>query len=181
MTNNITTYTGQSIDPLGHHVRPEQINITDIAAALSRIPRFGGHSVHFFSVAQHSCMVADRLRPGAKLAGLLHDASEAYLLDIPTPIKQHLPQYYTAERRMMAVIHAAFGLPVPPYNDEALELIELVKKADKLQLDFEIKELMTPFLADIMCPVHATPAVRCWMPDESEFRFLELFKQLSDA
>jgi uncharacterized protein len=178
MTNNITTYTGRSIDPLGHHVQLGDIDIIDIATALSRIPRFAGHTKHFYSVAQHSCMVAQRLRPELKLSGLLHDASEAYLLDIPTPIKQHLPIYYTAEKRIMNIILARFGLPNSPYQIDFYEIIEEIKLADKAQLQFEIQELMTPFLSNQMLPQDASPSLRCWTPDEAQFRFLELFNAI---
>lgn len=178
MTTNIVTYTGRSIDPLSKNIQPEDIDILDIATALSRIPRFGGHTRYLYSVAQHSCMVADRLRPGLKLAGLLHDASEAYLLDIPTPIKQHLPNYYTAERRLQIVIQSRFGLAVPPYNQEAFELYNEVKRADQKQLQYEIEMLMNVPYSDTWKPQYANPLFRCWYPDEAAHHLLDMFNEL---
>jgi uncharacterized protein len=170
MTNNITTYTGRSLDPLSRGIKSSDIDIVDIATALSRVPRFNGHTKEFFSVAQHSCMVADRLRPGLKLAGLLHDAAEAYLLDIPSPIKQHLPLYYVAEDKLLRIILKRYGLEFPLSAD--------VHRVDQEQLEFEIKELMTPLLATAMLPQDATPSIRCWNPDEAKHRFLEMFNSL---
>jgi hypothetical protein len=86
----ITTYTGRRINPLDP--RAEDVYIEDIAHALSLKCRWTGHVSTFYSVAQHSVLVAKELRraghsPRTQLAGLLHDASEAYLPDIASPIK----------------------------------------------------------------------------------------------
>lgn len=107
-TNKIRTFTGKYIDPFNPKV--EDICIEDIAHALSMIPRFGGHLPVFYSVAEHSMKVLDKLifQPvHIQLEGLLHDASEAYLLDIPSPIKARIPQYKEAEIRLMNVIFDA--------------------------------------------------------------------------
>lgn len=172
MNNNIITYTGRSIDPLSGNIQPEDIDILDIATALSRMPRFGGHSKYFYTVAQHSCMVADRLRPGLKLAGLLHDAAEAYLHDIPSPIKQHMPYYEEAEERLMYAVLRRFDIP------SAMELWQAVKRADHIQLQHEISELMIPVLSDVWNPQDASPSFRCWYPEEAAHVFLEMFNSL---
>lgn len=75
--------------------RPEEIHIGDIAHSLSLLCRFGGHCAVFYSVAEHSIIVAEVLEmmgaePVTVLAALLHDAEEAYLPDIPRPIKAHM-------------------------------------------------------------------------------------------
>ena len=93
----ITTYTGQHFYPLDP--RPHEVNMLDIAHALSMICRFNGHTQFFYSVAEHSIRCAyhaheqwpDRIE--LQLAALLHDASEAYLCDIPRPVKLQLPDY----------------------------------------------------------------------------------------
>ena len=77
--------------------RQEDIDIRDIAQSLARTCRFGGHGEFFYSVAEHSIYVTRILeKQGAniltQLAGLLHDAEEAYLPDIPSPIKYHMPE-----------------------------------------------------------------------------------------
>lgn len=96
--------------------RPEDVNLDDIATAISKLCRFGGHSPYFYSVAQHSvysCMMAPE---GFKRAALLHDATEAYLVDLPRPIKRMLPGYVELEKGLERVIAEHFGLDelVPP-------------------------------------------------------------------
>jgi len=92
---------------------PASINIHDIAHALSHLCRFTGHTGSFYSVAQHSVMVS-RLSP-KKLAleGLLHDASEAYLGDVSSPLKALLPDYRRIEDNVQLAIAHAFDLDYP--------------------------------------------------------------------
>lgn len=87
----------------------DEIDIKDIAFSLANQCRFNGH-VPFFSVAEHSVAVAARLQPHLQLAGLLHDAAEAYLSDIPSPIKQYLPDYQAMEAKVQEVINRKFGV-----------------------------------------------------------------------
>jgi hypothetical protein len=111
----LQTYTGKRFDPLNPD--PALIDIDDIAHALSNICRFGGHSSRFYSVAEHSVLVAEALwdlRHDADLAlaGLLHDAAEAYLGDIPRPLK-YRPEfafYRKAEAVLEALICSRFAL-----------------------------------------------------------------------
>ncbi len=83
--NFIQTYTGKRVDPM--HMRPDDVCIADIAHALALTNRFTGHTTSPYSVAQHSCLVADLCPRPWKLWGLLHDAPEAYLADISRPVK----------------------------------------------------------------------------------------------
>lgn len=123
----IRTHRGFYINPFNPD--PGAICIEDIAHALTNQCRFAGHTHRRFSVAQHSIMVADSVPTEHKLAALLHDASEAYLLDIPTPVKSQLPGYAEAEDRLMSLIAAKFGFNWP--------LHQAVKEADRNALEWE--------------------------------------------
>lgn len=103
------TFTGRqfwAMDP-----RPDEIVIEDIAHALSMQCRYAGHCQRFYSVAEHSVHLANYVSPQNRLWALLHDASEAYLVDIPRPTKPYLPGYKEAEARIMAAVCDRFGLP----------------------------------------------------------------------
>lgn len=90
--------------------RAEDIHIEDIAHALSNLCRFGGHSSEFYSVAEHSVICFFGVDEPFKKHALLHDASEAYLVDIPRPIKKILPEYQRIENNLQRVIFERFGL-----------------------------------------------------------------------
>ena len=107
----ITTVTGKHFYPLNPN--PQDIDIEDIAHALSLICRANGHFKHFYSVAQHSIACAEEaIERGCSveviLGCLLHDASEAYLCDVTRPVKKHIPQYLRAEEKLQAVIWKRF-------------------------------------------------------------------------
>lgn len=129
----ITTFTGKLFYPLDP--RPEEIDINDIIHALSNQCRFAGHCTKFYSVAQHSVMVSLSCDPVDALWGLLHDASEAYLVDVPSPLKR-MPEfaaYREAEKQLMGIICDVFGLS----HDEPPS----VKFADKRMLATEARDL----------------------------------------
>ena len=133
----IRTYTGRRFYPLAPCV--DDIEIADIAHALSNQCRFSGHCPDHYSVAIHSVYVSKVVESlgGAaqeQMWGLLHDASEAYLVDIPTPVKRQISGYDVAERAVMAAVCDKFMLPKeePP----------LVKRADNIMLSTEARDLM---------------------------------------
>lgn len=122
---------------------PSDVYWPDVAYALAHINRFGGH-VGAYSVAQHSVLVAEQLRPEWRAYGLLHDAHEAFLGDIPTPLKRLLDArdsynavWAIANDIDRAVLRAA-GLcyPVPS------EIAEAVHVADIRVLMTERRDLM---------------------------------------
>lgn len=103
----ITTVTGKHFYPLDPDQR--DIDVEDIAHALSLICRANGHFRHFYSVAQHSIACAEEaIARGysleVTLGCLLHDASEAYLCDVTRPVKKHIPAYLQAEEKLQGVI-----------------------------------------------------------------------------
>ncbi len=126
------TASGLQFHPLDP--RPEDICIEDIAHALSNLCRFGGHVRTFYSVAQHSVIVADLLPDRLKLAGLLHDATEAYLVDIPRPLKVALKEYQRIEHRLAAIIGQKFRVD---FSDP------LIKRADNAALMAEARDLLS--------------------------------------
>lgn len=104
----VETRSGQRVSVV--NPQPEQFDIKDIAYALSNTCRFNGHCAGFYSVAEHSVAVALRLPANLRLAGLLHDATEAYLGDIPSPIKQFLPDYQEMEDKFASALAEKFDL-----------------------------------------------------------------------
>lgn len=141
--NCIRTFTGIYMNVFEPTL--EMICVEDIAHALSMQCRFGGHLPTFYSVAEHSWYCSQLVKDEHKLAALLHDASEAYLLDIPSPIKNRLTNYKEIEDTLMNLIAEKFGFDYPLHND--------IKMADAMALVTEWNCLMlkkeTPFLAGL--------------------------------
>jgi len=122
---------------------PAMIVPSDIYQALARQCRFGGHCNRFYSVAEHSCHVHDwfkKMIPLADrrmcLAALLHDAAEAYCVDVPRPIKVMLTGYREIEERIQAAIAERFGLAASDFAEPG------VKLADNQLLAVEALKLM---------------------------------------
>ena len=107
MSEYITTYTGKYFNPT--QPNPDLISIQDIAHALSLICRGNGHVQTFWSVGQHCiCCAKEAAARGLSdrmvLACLLHDASECYMSDVPTPFKKELPEYQEQEEQLLRMI-----------------------------------------------------------------------------
>lgn len=136
----ITTYTGKKIDPLAPDV--ELFDVRDYAHALSLTCRGNGHVKRFLSVGQHCVWCAKEAAArgyGQRvvLACLLHDASEAYMSDVPRPLKEVLPEYVKAEEKLIDLVFAKFiGAPLSE------EEHALVKKVDDDLLYFDLVEML---------------------------------------
>ncbi|MBE7177738.1 MAG: hypothetical protein INR69_15120 [Mucilaginibacter polytrichastri] len=107
----ILTYSGRHVSVLDP--KPDQICIDDIAIGLSRKFRFGGQTRQAMTVAQHSVDVSAMLAgedQEMRLAGLLHDASEAYMSDLPTPYKSNMPGFRELEDKLMQTIFFKFKI-----------------------------------------------------------------------
>lgn len=130
--NWMSTHLGGRFYPMDP--RPDEIHIEDIAHSLSMLNRFNGHASRPYSVAEHSVRVARLVPPPQRLAALLHDASEAYLADVPRPVKPYLPGYKEAEHAVERAIAERFGLDYPWHPE--------IKRADNIMLATEARELM---------------------------------------
>jgi len=167
----ITTFTGKNIDPF--NVKLNDICIEDIAHGLSLLCRYNGQCNGFYSVAEHSIIMAtySGFREWHPLAMLLHDAAEAYIGDIIRPIKQKLPQFRQFETNFMTVITYKLTNFLP-------SIFDTVKEPDNIMLATEafwmLKNSNTPsFLVNAKIPFYY------FDPLEAEKRFLQLYKELS--
>jgi uncharacterized protein len=159
------TYSGLAFWPLDP--RPDEIRILDIAQALSKLCRYGGQCRRFYSVAEHSVLVASQAPDHLKLTALMHDASEAYLLDIPRPIKRHLPGYAEIESRLMATIAERFGFQWP-MPDEIKQLDERIIEDERQQNMAE-----PPRFWGHREPLGVT--LKCWSPQMAALKFMSAF------
>lgn len=138
-TGFIQTYTGKKFYPLNPD--PETICIEDIAHALSNICRFTGHCNEFYSVAQHSILVSQFwVDP---MVGLLHDASEAYICDIASPIKRDdsFSKYRAIEENLQNIIYEKFGIS----KDRLSRNIHALKVTDVRMLKTEYLQFMNQY------------------------------------
>lgn len=119
--NSIVTYTGKMFYPFDP--KPEDVDIVDIAHALSNVCRFTGHTSEFYSVAQHAVLVSRYCSQKNALWGLLHDAAEAYICDMSQPVKQMpcMEVYRIVEKKIMNAVIDRFQL-WPDQPDEVTEI-----------------------------------------------------------
>lgn len=166
------TFTGRQYWPCDP--RPHEVFIEDIAHSLSLQCRYAGHCLRFYSVAEHSVLIARSLAathaPEVALAGLLHDAPEAYCVDIPRPLKPYLTNYRAIEQDNWLAIAMRYQLD--------RELPREVHDADNRIIADELVNL-------VPMPWHARYAgkelgvrLRYWSPEEAELEFLATFDAL---
>lgn len=149
--------------------QPHMVRWRDVAEALARICRFGGHldaSRGHYSVAEHCCRVADILPPETRLYGLLHDAHEAYLGDMTAPLKEALRLLGAGDAmRVLADIHdrALFGAAMAPWPMPAAHAA-LVQWADLRLLATERRDLLAPDQPDwdMALPEPLPRTIRPW-------------------
>lgn len=124
--------------------RKEDVDFADIAYALSHLCRFAGHTKKFYSVAQHSCIVASLLPKSLKLYGLLHDAHEAYIGDITSPVKEALGSMgrQLLHRIEEGICRAIFDAAKLEWPSPAV--YRAVKYADLVALQTERRDLLNP-------------------------------------
>ena len=177
MSNYITTYTGLHFYPT--EPNPDGLRMEDIAHALSLLCRGNGHTKTFFSVGQHClhCAREAQARGYSRrvtLACLLHDASEAYLSDVPRPFKQSMPQYRVLENRLLDVIYTKF-LGTPLTDEEAA----LVKQIDNDMLYFDLRLLLNEPSNEPEPEMKSAFSYDVLPFETVEREYLELYKKLS--
>lgn len=163
------TYTGKIFRPL--EPKEEDIEILDIAHALSLQCRYCGHCLSFYSVAQH-CVIASYYCSDPKWA-LLHDAAEAYLSDIPGPIKFAFPKYIKYEEQLLKIIAKRFGLNYP--------IPEEIKEIDRRMLLTEQRDVMGPLpisweIKGLPLDYEIIPKLPWIAEQEFLYRFYDLFE-----
>lgn len=185
---SITTFTGKTFD--FEDPDPETICIEDIAHALSMVCRFSGQCREFYSVAQHSVLVALGLQTVVteeerrtwkmwlehekqlRQIALLHDAAEAYMGDLNRPLKRIMPQYGQIEDRVFEAIATKFGLLFS-------KLPEVVKRMDKLIFANEWASFMPPGPNDAgRGPDPGIGIITAMNQKDAEAAFLGLFNTL---
>ena len=172
---SIKTYTGKYFDPM--EPKMESIDIRDIAHALSLTCRGNGHVKQFFSVGQHcvNCAVEAEARGYSKrviLGCLLHDASEAYMSDVPRPFKEVLPEYKKAEEKLIDFIYTKYlGSTL---TAEEKQLVSLI---DDEELYYDMLELFGVQM-EMQAPVLQVALDYGVVPFEDvEMQYLGLFKK----
>lgn len=175
MSNNpaVTTVTGVQFTFLAP--TPDMFRVIDIATGLSHQCRFAGQVNRFYSVAEHSVLVSKLVPEEYAMAGLFHDAAEAYMNDIPSPIKRQkeLRGYCDIENHIQKQLFMALKIdPVLPME---------VHEADHNLVATEAMQLQDPTPAWVwerdpyILPLHF------WSPEEAKQKFLDRFVEISFA
>ena len=197
---SLSTFTKQKFNYLT--IEENEVFIEDIAWALSNEPRYAGHRDFLYSVGEHSLLVAEAVleivernlpayRYEATYAALLHDGSEAYMKDLPTPLKILLPDYKALERRVQQLINRQ--MRVYEYADEQIKqaLESAVAYCDMLIYNLECeafdrhdeKEALGPLITeeinawDLSCSI-AIDRVEGKHPTEVAEEFFNHYKYL---
>jgi hypothetical protein len=169
----IQTHSGRKFDLASP--RAADVDIEDIAHALSNLCRYTGHTNRFYSVAEHSVLCARALPAPLRLAGQLHDATEAYVGDMASPLKALLPEYKVIEDNVWRAIAERFGLPEKlPSEVKAVDLALLRAERNAL-----LGPTPTPWDVDFLDLVELpTFSFGRWSPEVSRAAFLSTWEEL---
>jgi hypothetical protein len=177
-----TTFTGLMLDysnPEGFH-----FVIDDISHGLSQTCRYGGQCDVAYNVAQHSIMVSKMVPPGLAMEALLHDAVEAYMCDIPKPLKVLLPDYVKLETRMEIALFKQFGLswPMDPLIKSADTLACIIEQANITKTEIDLSYLKRLWdQQEAACGFRLDPSmmiVGYELPEVSSNRFMDRYSVL---
>ena len=175
-TNYLKTYMGKRVDPI--EVEAEDITLEDIAHALSLMCRGNGQVIHFYSVGQHCINCAKEAKARGwnvrlQLGCLLHDAAEAYMSDLITPIKVHMPKYYEIEERFLKAVYEKFGL-----SDLSAQEWEMIMDVDRALLIYDLVELLKEPVPEEGYKVVRLPDISFRPFEEVEEEYKSLAKEL---
>ena len=176
---------------------PGSIVLEDIAAALGKICRYNGHTFAFYSVAEHSVLMARQLReeghePMVQFWALMHDAVEAYVCDMPSPVKtclnelsqEYLGGYGTYKQLYQELevrLCIEFGLVVDDQTEATVRLADLRMLATERQ---QVVPVMIEDISDVEwgIPEGIEPYpdlyLECWNPSFAENRFEREYKKI---
>lgn len=168
------------------HPERADIRLFDIAVALSRVCRYGGHAQHCYSVAQHSVLVSHLVHREFALCALMHDAAEAYLGDVITPLKRVLGEAYARlERAWEWEIAGRFGYASQLRWVRGVRGMPAeVKAGDALAFELEAHDLLLPVHRERCGFTAARPEGPTILPLEPELAaraWLRRFWQVSEG
>lgn len=184
----IRTYSGGYFYPAHPELLVPRIN--DIAHALSRVCRYNGHLWDFYSVAQHSLLVEaystkamlkenpnieKRSLKKFSMQALLHDASEAYLPDMPSPVKQFLPDFKVLEKKVMTQIFRCFDVPE--------NIHAIIKEVDRDIRILEMRYMQDWKEGKEVADLDSVGVgmIHALLPHEAKDRFLARYYQIGDV
>jgi len=180
----ITTAGNNKLDYLNPD--PRQITIEDIATGISNTPRWAGQIERFYSVAEHSLLTeflysvtTENFDVNVAKSLLLHDATEAYMCDIPRPLKQLIPSYISIEKRLSLIISLKFFLP----TDE--ETKRIIRKFDDISLKSEaiVRGGDLNWIGEKYSDVEIPEAfvMHYYTPSEAKEKFLKRWEELNNV
>jgi hypothetical protein len=167
----VSTYLGNRFYPL--EPRIDDVDIEDIAHGLAYQCRFNGQTSAFYSVAQHSLMVAALVPDELRFAALLHDAAEAYLGDMVKPLKVLLPAFSEIEDNVSRIIGERFRVD--------LNHNPIIKQADLVALATEKRDLMPYSVEEWANLIGVKPmaeAILPMAPDVAKREFMKEFDRM---
>ena len=133
----------------------DSFTLEDIAQGLANTCRFGGHCHPYYSVAQHCILASHYVPQEHAMAALLHDAAEAFVGDIPSPLKQMLTDFEQFESLAHAAVAQKFKIPEqmhPCIKEVDLRMLATEKRdvMPKTDMDWTILSGIEPFKEQIV-------------------------------
>lgn len=164
--------------------RPQEsdVNIDDIASALSNVCRFSGHLPRFYSVAQHLVNTSRIVSPDNAFTALMHDTAEAFTNDLPTPLKWAFPIFRELETKIESAMGEKFGFQYP-YLPEVKEADTVMLCLEKYYVknDNSIWPLYSKYTKKYVEPYRDFVDLESWQPRRAKREFLERYEELRNA